>query len=210
MPLRASQRQVRADGAHALFNTPPDLADHPVKAVHCAIAIPVWTEAYRPAPRGGLGRTRIGLENGDTIVGDRHPDQARLHGVWGSGEFRGALRRGRRGTWVGDLHRSGGSVALSARPVAPNRHDPTSRLHRSGAQIRTPARRRRRSQGGLVVTVAPKVTPSNSHIIIAVPRAALSLSICSILNPPLRHSARRTLFAPADHRADGCVGGPRN
>jgi adenylate cyclase len=36
---------------HALFNTPPDLADHPVKAVHCAIAIPVWTEAYRPAPR---------------------------------------------------------------------------------------------------------------------------------------------------------------
>jgi adenylate cyclase len=61
------------DGVHALFNTPLDLADHPVRAVHCAIAIRGWTEAYRQTPRAaalGLGRTRIGLETGDVIVGD--------------------------------------------------------------------------------------------------------------------------------------------
>src|SRR5271163_388215 len=60
------------DGVHALFNTPLDLADHPVKAVHCAIAIRAWTEAFRQTPRAvalGLGRTRIGVETGDTIVG---------------------------------------------------------------------------------------------------------------------------------------------
>jgi adenylate cyclase len=61
------------DGVHALFNTPLDLADHPVKAVHCAIAIEAWTEAFRQTPRAvalGFGRTRIGVETGDTIVGD--------------------------------------------------------------------------------------------------------------------------------------------
>jgi adenylate cyclase len=61
------------DAVHALFNTPIDLADHPVKAVHCAIAIRAWTEAYRQTPRAvelGLGRTRIGLETGDAVVGD--------------------------------------------------------------------------------------------------------------------------------------------
>jgi adenylate cyclase len=61
------------DGVHALFNTPLDLADHPVKAVHCAIAIGAWTEAFRRTPRAaalGFGRTRIGVETGDTIVGD--------------------------------------------------------------------------------------------------------------------------------------------
>jgi adenylate cyclase len=61
------------DGVHALFNTPLDLLDHPVKAVHCAISIQAWTEAFRRTPRAvelGLGRTRIGVETGDTIVGD--------------------------------------------------------------------------------------------------------------------------------------------
>jgi adenylate cyclase len=61
------------DGVHALFNTPLDLADHPVKAVRCAIAIRAWTEAFRQTPQAvelGLGRTRIGVETGDTIVGD--------------------------------------------------------------------------------------------------------------------------------------------
>ena len=61
------------DGVHALFNTPLDLADHPVRAVHCAIAIRGWTDAYRQTPRAaalGLGRTRIGIETGDVIVGD--------------------------------------------------------------------------------------------------------------------------------------------
>jgi adenylate cyclase len=61
------------DAVHALFNTPLDLADHPVKAVRCAIAIRGWTEAYRQTPRAvalGLGRTRIGVETGSAIVGD--------------------------------------------------------------------------------------------------------------------------------------------
>jgi adenylate cyclase len=61
------------DGVHALFNTPLDLPDHPVRAVHCAIAIRGWTEAYRQTPRAVallLGRTRIGIETGDVIVGD--------------------------------------------------------------------------------------------------------------------------------------------
>ena len=61
------------DGVHALFNTPLDLADHPLKAVRCAIAIRAWTEAYRLTPRAvalGLGRTRIGVETGDVVVGD--------------------------------------------------------------------------------------------------------------------------------------------
>jgi adenylate cyclase len=61
------------DGVHTLFNTPLDLEDHPVKAVHCAIAIHAWSEAFRETPdaqRLGFGRTRIGVETGDTIVGD--------------------------------------------------------------------------------------------------------------------------------------------
>jgi adenylate cyclase len=61
------------DGVHAFFNTPLDLANHPVKAVHCAIAIRAWTEAFRQTPHAaelGLGRTRIGVETGDVIVGD--------------------------------------------------------------------------------------------------------------------------------------------
>jgi adenylate cyclase len=61
------------DAVHALFNTPLDLADHPLKAVRCAIAIRTWTEAFRGTPEAvalGLGRTRIGIETGDAIVGD--------------------------------------------------------------------------------------------------------------------------------------------
>ena len=61
------------DGVHALFNTPVDLEDHPVKAVHCAIVINAWSEAFRRTPaaqRLGFGRTRIGVETGDAIVGD--------------------------------------------------------------------------------------------------------------------------------------------
>jgi adenylate cyclase len=61
------------DAVHALFNTPLDLADHPVRSVHCAIAIRAWTEAYRKTPQAlafGLGRTRIGVETGNAVVGD--------------------------------------------------------------------------------------------------------------------------------------------
>src|SRR5262249_40124421 len=55
------------------FNAPLDLDDHPRKAIACAVALRGWTEAYRrlPAPQAiDLGRTRIGIETGDAIVGD--------------------------------------------------------------------------------------------------------------------------------------------
>jgi adenylate cyclase len=65
--------KIVGDAAHALFNTPLDLDDHPRRAVECAIAIRSWTESYRrlPAPAAiGFGRTRIGVETGQAIVGD--------------------------------------------------------------------------------------------------------------------------------------------
>jgi adenylate cyclase len=61
------------DAVHALFNAPLDLPDHPRRAMECAIVIRSWTEAYRalPAPTAiGFGRTRIGIETGEVIVGD--------------------------------------------------------------------------------------------------------------------------------------------
>jgi adenylate cyclase len=61
------------DAVHALFNAPLDLSDHPAKAVRCAQDILAWTEAFRrgegPAMLG-FGRTRIGIETGQAIVGD--------------------------------------------------------------------------------------------------------------------------------------------
>jgi class 3 adenylate cyclase len=121
------------DAVHALFNTPIDLADHPVKAVHCAIAIRAWTEVYRQTPQAveiGLGRTRIGVETARRCRWRRrHPGQARLHGVRRRGEFRGAARGGQQGTWFGDLHRAEDGILLPAGFVAPDRHHPASRLY---------------------------------------------------------------------------------
>jgi adenylate cyclase len=61
------------DAVHALFNAPLDLPDHPAKAVRCAQDILAWTEAFRRGEAPGLlgfGRTRIGIETGEAIVGD--------------------------------------------------------------------------------------------------------------------------------------------
>jgi adenylate cyclase len=61
------------DAVHAFFNMPLDLPDHPSQAVRCAISIRAWTEMYqsRPLPAElGFGRTRIGIETGEAIVGD--------------------------------------------------------------------------------------------------------------------------------------------
>jgi len=65
--------KIGGDAGHALFNAPLDLDDHPRRAVECAIAIHSWTERHRaqPAPAAiGFGRTRIGIETGQAIVGD--------------------------------------------------------------------------------------------------------------------------------------------
>jgi adenylate cyclase len=65
--------KIVGDAVHALFNAPLDLPDHPRRAVACAMALRQWSAAFRrtsfPASLG-FGRTRIGIETGDAIVGD--------------------------------------------------------------------------------------------------------------------------------------------
>jgi adenylate cyclase len=65
--------KIVGDAVHALFNAPLDLADHPSRAVNCAIAITAWTEDFRRRSVQSLmqlGRTRIGIETGPVVVGD--------------------------------------------------------------------------------------------------------------------------------------------
>jgi adenylate cyclase len=65
--------KIVGDAIHALFNAPVDLLDHPKRAVACAIALRRWTAAFRQTALPvslGFGRTRIGIETGDAIVGD--------------------------------------------------------------------------------------------------------------------------------------------
>jgi adenylate cyclase len=65
--------KIVGDAIHAFFNAPLDLADHPAKALACAIDIAHWSDAFRsrPAARAiGFGRTRIGIETGPAVVGD--------------------------------------------------------------------------------------------------------------------------------------------
>ncbi len=61
------------DAVHAFFNMPVDIESHADRAVTCALEIVRWTEAARRlglAGRIGLGRTRIGIEAGNAVVGD--------------------------------------------------------------------------------------------------------------------------------------------
>ena len=65
--------KVVGDAVHAFFNAPLDLDRHAAHAVACAVEIRDWTAAFRlrsPAVDLGLGRTRIGIETGEAIVGD--------------------------------------------------------------------------------------------------------------------------------------------
>ncbi len=65
--------KIVGDAVHAFFNAPLDLDDHAGCAVACAIEIVGWTEKFRhddEAARLGFGRTRIGIESGEAIVGD--------------------------------------------------------------------------------------------------------------------------------------------
>jgi adenylate cyclase len=65
--------KIVGDAVHAFFNAPVDLANHAARAVKCATVIRSWTEQYRLRPSAlliGLGRTRIGIETGEAIVGD--------------------------------------------------------------------------------------------------------------------------------------------
>jgi adenylate cyclase len=61
------------DAVHAFFNAPLDLSDHPRKALAAAREIIDFTNAFsqtEKAVKAGLGRTRIGIETGEVIIGD--------------------------------------------------------------------------------------------------------------------------------------------
>jgi adenylate cyclase len=61
------------DAVHAFFNAPLDQAEHWRHAIECAIEIRNWTEQFRALPENkasAIGRTRIGIETGDAVVGD--------------------------------------------------------------------------------------------------------------------------------------------
>ncbi|HEX2528907.1 MAG TPA: adenylate/guanylate cyclase domain-containing protein [Geminicoccus sp.] len=61
------------DAVHAIFNAPADLPGHEAKAVEAAIAVQRWTEKFRREAAvsvGPFGRTRVGVETGEVIVGD--------------------------------------------------------------------------------------------------------------------------------------------
>jgi adenylate cyclase len=65
--------KIVGDAVHALFNAPIDLDQHPLRAIECAIEIRAWAQSYRARPLPvaiGFGRTRIGIETGQAIVGD--------------------------------------------------------------------------------------------------------------------------------------------
>jgi len=65
--------KIVGDGVNAFFNAPFDLDRHVAHAIDCAVEIREWTAAFRrrsPAVDLGLGRTRIGIETGEAIVGD--------------------------------------------------------------------------------------------------------------------------------------------
>jgi adenylate cyclase len=61
------------DAVHAFFNAPLDQAEHWRHAIACGIEIRDWTEGFRKRPENSLaamGKTRIGIETGDAVVGD--------------------------------------------------------------------------------------------------------------------------------------------
>lgn len=61
------------DAVHAFFNAPVDLPDHPAHAYAAARDIIEFTEGFQASKRAraaGLGRTRIGIETGEVVIGD--------------------------------------------------------------------------------------------------------------------------------------------
>jgi len=65
--------KIVGDSVHAIFNAPFTLDRHPERAVACALALLKASEEIRGSPLGHrlrLGRTRIGIETGQAIVGD--------------------------------------------------------------------------------------------------------------------------------------------
>ena len=75
------------DAVHAFFNAPLDLPDHPRQALAAAHEILAFTRRYAAsgaAAAAGLGRTRIGIETGDVVIGDVGLGQKRDYTAYGS------------------------------------------------------------------------------------------------------------------------------
>ncbi len=65
--------KIVGDAVHALFNAPVDLPDHPRKAVEAALAVTAFSHRFRErsdARAAGFGRTRLGIETGEVVIGD--------------------------------------------------------------------------------------------------------------------------------------------
>jgi adenylate cyclase len=65
--------KIVGDAVHAIFNAPFSLDNHPGRAVSCALALLEASEEVRRSHLGRrlcLGRTRVGIETGQAIVGD--------------------------------------------------------------------------------------------------------------------------------------------
>lgn len=65
--------KIVGDAVHAFFNAPLDVGDHAAKALACAEEILAWSETFRQNPAAAaarFGRTRIGIESGEAVVGD--------------------------------------------------------------------------------------------------------------------------------------------
>ncbi|MBW8635629.1 adenylate/guanylate cyclase domain-containing protein [Hoeflea sp. WL0058] len=65
--------KTTGDGVHAIFNAPLELERHADAALDCATQIISFSESFRktsPAIDHGLGRTRIGIESGEVVLGD--------------------------------------------------------------------------------------------------------------------------------------------
>lgn len=65
--------KIVGDAVHAFFNAPLNTPNHVEAAIACAEAVIAWSNDFREAGIAhelGLGRTRIGIEAGQAIVGD--------------------------------------------------------------------------------------------------------------------------------------------
>lgn len=75
------------DAVHAMFNAPNDLADHASRAIEAAHRIRQFTEDFRlrnVTTSIGLGRTRIGIETGEVLVGDVGGEARRDYTAYGT------------------------------------------------------------------------------------------------------------------------------
>ena len=79
--------KIVGDAVHAFFNAPLDLPQHAERGVACACAIVEATEALRRetlASPMALGRTRIGIETGQAVLGDVGRGAKRDYTAYGS------------------------------------------------------------------------------------------------------------------------------